>query len=176
MAQVAVNDEKPLSDSITRETTSGLSSFPGFASVFKSMSEHPRNTSLTTTEQTANHPHKQNSPMTSESSDLERLERLKKEILDGQNPIYKAVPQPDYLESLYLGRLVQKSKAPCQPDQVQDSTEGREAERSAQEVVEETKTVEKEKNGSPMPRFQMSDIMALSSKVRTPNVANPSRS
>lgn len=38
------------------------------------------------------------------NSDLEILERLKREILAGQNPHYTAVPQPAYLESLYLGR------------------------------------------------------------------------
>lgn len=55
----------------------------------------------------------------SSNNDLERLERLKKEILDGQNPIYKAVPQPDFLESLYLGRTLQKTDTvPAHPEQV----------------------------------------------------------
>ena len=49
----------------------------------------------------------------SENADLEKLERLKREILDGQNPIYKAVPQPDFLESLYLGRSSQKNAIEC---------------------------------------------------------------
>ena len=42
--------------------------------------------------------------LSSTNSDLERLERLKREILEGQNPYYQPVPRPDYLESLYLGR------------------------------------------------------------------------
>ena len=53
------------------------------------------------------------------NSDLERLERLKKEILEGQNPIYKAIPQPNFLESLYLGRSLQiNNSAPAHPDQL----------------------------------------------------------
>jgi hypothetical protein len=38
------------------------------------------------------------------NSDLDILERLKREILAGQNPQYTAIPNPTYLESLYLGR------------------------------------------------------------------------
>ncbi|TDL25943.1 hypothetical protein BD410DRAFT_558097 [Rickenella mellea] len=53
------------------------------------------------------------------NSDLDRLERLKKEILDGQNSFYKAVPQPAFLESIYLGREAHGQAAvPAHPDQL----------------------------------------------------------
>ncbi|KAI5123082.1 hypothetical protein M0805_000516 [Coniferiporia weirii] len=58
-------------------------------------------------------------PHSSGNSDLERLERLKREILEGQNPIYKAVPQPNFLESIYLGRTLQaQNSVPAHPEQV----------------------------------------------------------
>lgn len=57
--------------------------------------------------------------LTAGNSDLEKLERLKREILEGQNPIYKAVPQPNFLESLYLGRSSQtQSIVPAHPEQI----------------------------------------------------------
>lgn len=63
--------------------------------------------------------------------DLQTLERLKSEILAGQNPIYRAVPQPKFLESLYLGRASENtgnSNVPAHPDQISDvSKTGRSA-------------------------------------------------
>ena len=59
------------------------------------------------------------SQVTAGNSDLEKLERLKREILEGQNPLYKATPQPDFLASLYMGRAQQeKSTVPAHPEQV----------------------------------------------------------
>ncbi|EJD02915.1 uncharacterized protein FOMMEDRAFT_140720 [Fomitiporia mediterranea MF3/22] len=58
-------------------------------------------------------------PPSSDNSDLEKLERLKREILEGQNPVYKAVPQPDFLESLYLGRSAKRQNSvPAHPEQI----------------------------------------------------------
>lgn len=57
------------------------------------------------------------------NSDLDRLERLKKEILDGQNPFYKATPQPSFLESIYLGHTSQGQAAvPVHPEQMSSTT------------------------------------------------------
>ena len=97
-----------------------------------------------------------------DNSDLERLERLKKEILEGQNPAYKAIPQPDYLESLYLGRLPQqKTPTPPRPSESQADAPSKDVPNAIEEVQ-----VKKEEAESPLPGFQMSDILALSSKVR----------
>lgn len=97
--------------------------------------------------------------LTSGNSDLEKLERLKREILEGQNPIYKAVPQPNFLESLYLGRSSQtQTTVPAHPEQIvaeappdQDtaSTQKRESDSKSSEedqpvTVEEGKTNEVE--------------------------------
>lgn len=61
----------------------------------------------------------QKSLSSSANSDLEILERLKREILEGQNPYYKAVPQPAFLEHLYLGRSSQgRQNVPAHPEQV----------------------------------------------------------
>lgn len=97
----------------------------------------------------------------SNNSDIERLERLKKEILDGQNPIYKAVPQPDFLESLYLGRTSQHSKPP-----VSESAEPKAGEqaKSTNGTIGEVRVKEEEAE-SVLPGIQMSDILALSQKV-----------
>ncbi|KLO16940.1 hypothetical protein SCHPADRAFT_926202 [Schizopora paradoxa] len=75
---------------------------------------------------------------TNNQEDLQTLERLKSEILAGQNPIYKAVPQPRFLESLYLGRgsdSTVNSNVPAHPDQVSD---GEKTGRSAHDSTLET--------------------------------------
>ena len=117
--------------------------------------------------QTRDHPIPQSSFQGSSrsfnNSDLERLERLKKEILDGQNPIYKAVPQPDYLESLYLGRTSQYRKSPPSASAELKVDEQPEKPHGAA-AVDEVRVKEEEVE-SVLPGFQMSDILALSQKV-----------
>lgn len=99
-----------------------FSGFPGLSSLLQSMASQAATTVQTPTAQTPTQPPytpQLARPPSSGNSDLERLERLKKEILDGQNPIYKAVPQPDFLESLYLGRSLQRTDTvPAHPEQI----------------------------------------------------------
>ncbi|OCB88397.1 hypothetical protein A7U60_g4438 [Sanghuangporus baumii] len=98
-----------------------FSAFPGLKSFAESL------TALSQTRLSDSGPHGSPQPQpqlssTSSNSDIEKLERLKKEILDGQNPVYKAVPQPRFLENLYLGRSVQRQNfAPAHPDQITKS-------------------------------------------------------
>ncbi len=78
----------------------------------------------------------------SNNGDLQSLERLKSEILAGQNPIYRAVPQPKFLESLYLGRASEDAViAPAHPDQVPDINKaGRSANDSTLEKIHSSAT------------------------------------
>lgn len=99
-------------------------SFPGFPSNFSPpLNGLAQNGAQTQPQQAfAQLPHHSAHPMSSGNPDVERLERLKKEILEGQNPLYKAIPNPIFLESLYLGRTAQgQTSVPPHPDQVPSS-------------------------------------------------------
>ncbi|KAH8119134.1 hypothetical protein DFH11DRAFT_1539997 [Phellopilus nigrolimitatus] len=94
-----------------------FSAFPGLNSFAQSLNNQSQLSIQTPTQQSffpqITRPH------ASGTNDVEKLERLKKEILEGQNPIYKAVPQPNFLESLYLGRPLQvQGSVPAHPEQV----------------------------------------------------------
>ncbi|KAL5523721.1 hypothetical protein ACEPAG_7894 [Sanghuangporus baumii] len=116
-------DNQTLSGDATssRPPLASFSAFPGLKSFAQSL------TALSQTPLSDSGPHGAPQPQhqlssPSSNSDIEKLERLKKEILDGQNPVYKAVPQPRFLENLYLGRSVQRQNfAPAHPDQITKS-------------------------------------------------------
>lgn len=124
-------------------TIPNISGFPGLSSLLQSMASQTSIAAQTPTTQTPTQPtftSQLTRQPSSSNNDLERLERLKKEILDGQNPIYKAVPQPDFLESLYLGRTLQKTDTvPAHPEQVVTAQN-----QSADNQVVESRAIETE--------------------------------
>ncbi|PAV18736.1 hypothetical protein PNOK_0557900 [Pyrrhoderma noxium] len=113
-------------DSTYHPTLPNFADFPGLTALTQSLSSQSQvalSTQTPTSAASTPIPQSYYSPQARgpsvENSDLERLERLKKEILEGQNPIYKAIPQPNFLESLYLGRSLQiNNSAPAHPDQL----------------------------------------------------------
>ena len=97
--------------------------FPGLKSFAQPLTAQSQPSLSGSTSQTSPQPQPQpDSSSSSGNSDIEKLERLKREILEGQNPIYKAIPQPRFLEKLYLGRSVQRQDfVPAHPDQITKS-------------------------------------------------------
>ena len=90
------------------------------SAVVTSSNGKTHNTSMTNLQHAYLHrTQKSDSMLSLVNSDLERLERLKREILEGQNPYYQPSPRPDFLEHLYLGR---RSHPNTVPDYSEKST------------------------------------------------------